>query len=88
MGGGLESAIRSGLVTQIGRKPVLRELIYLPSCGKTVSELVVRLVAMTGSKGFSLQTRLKAATSHFTKNIPERKGTVVILPCPERNFIL
>ena len=39
--GGLESAIRSGLVTQIGRKPVLRELIYLPSCGKTVSELVV-----------------------------------------------
>jgi len=40
-GGALESAFRSGLVTQIGRKPVLRDLIYLPSCGKTVSELVV-----------------------------------------------
>ena len=37
----LESAIRSGLVMQAGRKPVLRNLIHLPSCGKTVTELLV-----------------------------------------------
>ena len=37
----LESAIRSGLVTQVGRKTVLGDPIHLPSCGKTVSELVI-----------------------------------------------
>ena len=39
--GALGPAIGSGLVTQVGRKPVFRDLINLPSCGKTVSELVV-----------------------------------------------
>ena len=39
----LESAIRCGLVTQAERKPVLRNLIHLPSCGKTVTELLVEL---------------------------------------------
>ena len=39
--GALESAIRSGLVTQVGRKTVLGDPIHLPSCGKTVSELVI-----------------------------------------------
>ena len=40
--GALGPAIRSGLVTQAGHKPVFRDLINLSSCcGKTVSKLVV-----------------------------------------------
>ena len=39
--GALGPATRSGLVTQVGGKPVLRDPINLPSCGKTVSEFVV-----------------------------------------------
>lgn len=40
--GALGPAIGSGLVTQVGRKSVFRDPIKLPSCGKTVSELVIK----------------------------------------------
>ena len=40
--GALGPAIRSRLVTQVGHKPVFRDLINLSSCGKIVSGLVVR----------------------------------------------
>ena len=39
--GPLEGAVRSGLVTQVGRKPVLGDLIYLPTCGKSVGDMVI-----------------------------------------------
>lgn len=41
--GALGPAIRSGLVTQVGHKPVFRDLINLSSCGKTVSGLVIEV---------------------------------------------
>ena len=39
--GALGPAIGSGLVRQVGRKPVFRDPINLPSCDKTVSELMI-----------------------------------------------